>query len=43
MFDLDFGEPSGLCNQTSPGVFSRQWSNAAVTLDCNTWTADLGL
>ena len=43
MFDLDFGEPQGLCNQSAPGVFTRQWTSGPVTLDCNTWTADLGL
>ena len=41
--DLDFGVPTALCNQTASGVFSRPWSNAVVTLDCNTFTADLGL
>jgi hypothetical protein len=43
IFDLDFGEPQGLCNQSAPGVFTRQWTSGPVTLDCNTWTADLGL
>ena len=41
--DLDFGVPMALCNETAFGVFTRPWSNAVVTLDCNTFTADLGL
>ena len=41
--DLDFGVPTALCNETASGVFTRPWSNAVVTLDCNTFTADLGL
>ena len=41
--DLDFGVPTALCNETAFGVFVRPWSNAVVTLDCNTFTADLGL
>lgn len=43
LFDLDFGEPLGLCNQTSPGVYTRAWTSANVTLNCTSWTADLGL
>ena len=41
--DGDYGEPLGLCRETSPGsaVFTRQWTNANVTLDCNTWTANI--
>jgi hypothetical protein len=39
--DVDYGEPVGFCEETVPGssgVFTRQWTNANVTMDCNTWT-----
>jgi hypothetical protein len=37
---VDYGEPNGVCAETAPGsgVFTRQWSKAAVQFDCNTWT-----
>jgi hypothetical protein len=35
------GEPTGLCAQTAPGVFSRSWTRGTSTLNCNTWSADL--
>jgi hypothetical protein len=41
LFDLDVGEPLGLCEETSPGVFTRAWSEGVASLDCNTWTATL--
>lgn len=36
----DYGEPLTLCAETAPGsgVFQRNWTNAAVQMDCNTWT-----
>jgi hypothetical protein len=37
----DYGEPVGVCSQPSAGVFTRQWSNANVTLNCNTFTATI--
>eukprot|EP00937_MAST-01D_sp_MAST-1D-sp2_P004197 g4197.t1 len=35
----DYGEPSGLCRETAPGsgVFTRDFSRAIVTMDCNSW------
>ena len=41
--DGDYGEPLGLCTETAPGsgIFRRKWSNTNVTLDCNTWSADI--
>jgi hypothetical protein len=38
-FDIDYGEPAGLCKETAPnsGVFSRKWSKAAVSMDCKAW------
>ena len=40
-FDLDYGEPlDAVCKETSlnSGIFIREWSKAAVQMDCNTWT-----
>lgn len=39
--DADYGEPTGLCREASPGVFAREWSKAQVELDCNTFRADM--
>ena len=38
LFNQDFGEPSqgANCTERSPGVFTRQWTKASVTVDCNT-------
>ena len=37
ILDLDFGEPvDATCSETAPGVFSRRWSRADVSIDCNT-------
>jgi hypothetical protein len=38
--DWDFGVPvDAHCTEVVPnsGVFSRRWSKANVTMDCNTW------
>ena len=32
---LDYGVPVGNTTQAAPGVFTRQWSKAQVTFDCN--------
>lgn len=37
-FNQDYGEPVGLCEETAPGVFRRQWTKGHATMDCNTWT-----
>ena len=37
-FDVDYGEPLGLCAETSPGksaVFTRKWSKTTISVDCN--------
>merc|ERR1712146_257038 len=41
--DADYGEPQGLCTETATnsGVFQRQWTKAMITLDCNSWEADI--
>ena len=41
MFELDVGEPIGLCNETLPGIFSRNWSKGYASLDCNSFKAVL--
>jgi hypothetical protein len=41
LFELDAGEPTGLCVETSPGVFARNWTKGTAALDCNSWTASL--
>ncbi len=33
------GEPTGLCMETTPNVFTRLWTHGEVSLDCNTWQA----
>eukprot|EP01079_Euglenida_sp_SAG-EU17-18_P001068 gene1068-2637_t len=42
-YDYDYGEPEGLCTETSPGVFFRKWTKAAVQFDCNTMTPNITL
>ena len=32
--NADYGEPTELCHETSPGVFARDWTNAHVIMDC---------
>jgi hypothetical protein len=41
--DGDYGEPLGLCTETSArsGVFTREWTKSTVTLDCNTWNSTI--
>ena len=36
-FNLDYGQPVGLCSETAPGtgVFRRRWTKANVEMDCN--------
>jgi len=38
---LDVGEPTGQCEEASPGVFTRKWSKATVAMDCNTWEGSI--
>ncbi len=40
LFDLDVGEPLGLCTQET-GVFTRKYSKGTAALDCNTFNATL--
>ena len=41
IFNLQAGEPTGLCQVESPGVYSRAWTNGVARLDCNTGTSEL--
>lgn len=40
LFNADYGEPVGICSETSPGcgVFVRDFTKSTVQMDCNTWT-----
>ena len=42
LLSADYGVPvDEICSETASGsgVFTRKWSKAQVTMDCNTWTA----
>eukprot|EP00040_Diaphanoeca_grandis_P005810 m.34623 g.34623 ORF g.34623 m.34623 type:complete len:429 (+) comp17008_c1_seq1:66-1352(+) len=41
--DVDYGEPTGLCTETSKGsgVFTRDWTKATVKTDCNSFTSSI--
>ncbi len=42
----DYGEPvDATCYETAPnsGVFTRKWTKATVTMDCNTWTPTIAM
>lgn len=41
LFELDVGEPLGLCVEGPPGVFSRPWTQGTAALDCNAWNGTL--
>jgi hypothetical protein len=41
LFATDVGTPQGLCYESAPNVFARQWSKGVASLDCNTYTAGL--
>lgn len=39
----DYGTPTELCKETATGVFTRDWTKATVSMDCNTWTPKITL
>jgi len=39
--DADYGHPLGLCEESSPGVFSRTYSHAHVSIDCSSYQATI--
>eukprot|EP01050_Picozoa_sp_SAG11_P023161 SAG11_NODE_4580_length_1844_cov_1.911748_2_plen_65_part_01 len=34
--NLDYGEPTEVCHETSEGVFVRKWTKADEQMNCNT-------
>jgi len=43
-FNLDYGQPvDQVCQETAlnSGVFTREWSNAVIFMDCNKWAPDI--
>jgi hypothetical protein len=43
LLDADFGEPTGAGHEGAGGVFTREWTKATITLDCNTWTSSIAM
>eukprot|EP01052_Picozoa_sp_SAG31_P033519 SAG31_NODE_3800_length_3870_cov_2.092814_3_plen_62_part_00 len=41
--DLDFGQPIELCHEDADGLFTREWSKATVTVNCNSYTSEIKL
>ena len=39
--DVDYGTPIGVCAESKPGVFEREWTRAHVSVDCNTYAAKI--
>jgi len=39
--NVDVGLPGGLCVETQPGVFVREFSKSIVTTDCNAWQSSI--
>jgi hypothetical protein len=37
ILQTEVGEPSGLCTEKSPGLFTREYSKVRVSLDCGTF------
>jgi hypothetical protein len=43
---FDYGVPQGICSETVPGqsgIFTRQWSKANITVNCNTFDFDVAM
>ena len=41
--DADYGSPLGLCQETKPGVFAREYTHAHVSVDCTTYHAAIAV
>jgi len=39
--DVDYGMPTSDCKQSSPGIFTREYSKASITMDCPNWKATI--
>lgn len=39
----DYGEPTEICKETGDktGIFTRDWSKATISMNCNTWTGTI--
>jgi hypothetical protein len=42
-FDVDYGTPLNFCLEASAGVFTRNYTHADVSLDCNSFTASISM
>lgn len=44
-FDHDYGTPLERCGETAPGsgVFTRRYSKASISVDCNAFLANITL
>lgn len=42
-FNVDYGEPKSLCAETSPGIFTREFSKSTVTMDCNNYIGKISM
>lgn len=42
-FDYDYGTPTGLCKESTPGVFTREWTKATAQHDCNTGQSSIAM
>jgi hypothetical protein len=43
---FDYGVPLEICSETVPGqsgIFTRQWSKANITVNCNTFDFDVAM
>ena len=40
---VDYGVPLAPYSETSPGVFTREWSKATISMDCNTYTPSFSM
>lgn len=38
---VDYGEPEGVCTETAPGVFEREYTKASVKMDCPAWAGTI--
>ena len=41
LFDRDYGTPKGLCARSAPGVWTREWTTATVSINCGQWKANI--
>jgi len=39
ILQADWGPPLGVGKEEAPGVFTREFASATLSLDCNSWTS----